>query len=57
MPLSLRKDTLTDLTPTDLAEVNGASLHLTMICEALTQKVVDDARALLTPLSISCVTY
>jgi len=55
--LALRKETLAELTSDDLATVHGGSLHLTMICAALTEKVVDTVRDVLTPLSISCVTY
>ena len=38
--LTLRKETLTDLTPSELSAVRGGSLHLTLICAALVDAVV-----------------
>jgi hypothetical protein len=39
--LTLRKETLTELSPAELVAVQGASLHLTLICAALVRAVLD----------------
>ena len=42
--LTLHKETLTDLTPSELSAVQGGSLHLTMICAALVGAVVQTVK-------------
>lgn len=42
--LTLRKETLTDLTPAEMAAVQGGSLHLTLICAALVGAVVQTVK-------------